>query len=178
MREALKRWEALGIILRKKGSGTFLQVDIGINDSFLSLRFKNDSANMLHSLEVRRIIESESCVLAALRASEADFAEIERRLDEVERVHMAVGSAGAEDWAFHRASGNPLLLQMLNGIYDSLHAFFESPPEQALFADSLPLHRDLFNAIRRRDSEAARAICHQIPDITERDMKDVINAKR
>ena len=182
VREALKRWEALGIILRKKGSGTFLQVDIGINDSFLSLRFKNDSANMLHALEVRRIIESESCVLAALRASEADFAEIERRLDEVERVHMAVGSAGAEDWAFHssiyRASGNPLLLQMLNGIYDSLHAFFESPPEQALFADSLPLHRDLFNAIRRRDSEAARAICHQILDITERDMKDVINAKR
>lgn len=182
VREALKRWEALGIILRKKGSGTFLQVDIGINDSFLSLRFKNDSANMLHALEVRRIIESESCVLAALRASEADFAEIELRLDEVERVHMAVGSAGAEDWAFHssiyRASGNPLLLQMLNGIYDSLHAFFESPPEQALFADSLPLHRDLFNAIRRRDSEAARAICHQILDITERDMKDVINAKR
>ncbi|MEN0615103.1 FadR/GntR family transcriptional regulator [Klebsiella indica] len=182
VREALKRWEALGIILRKKGSGTFLQVDIGINDSFLSLRFKNDSTNMLHALEVRRIIESESCVLAAQRATAEDLAEIERRLDEVERVHMAVGSAGAEDWAFHasiyRASGNPLLLQMLNGVYDSLHAFFESPPEQALFADSLPLHRELFNAIRQRDSEGARAICHQILDITERDMKDVINAKR
>ncbi|WP_323115620.1 FadR/GntR family transcriptional regulator [Klebsiella variicola] len=37
VREALKRWEALGIILCKKGSGTFLKVDVGINDSFLSL---------------------------------------------------------------------------------------------------------------------------------------------
>lgn len=49
----------------------------------------------------------------------------------MERVHLAIGSAGAEDWAFHtsiyQASGNPLLLQMLNGIYDSMHAFFESP---------------------------------------------------
>lgn len=182
VREALKRWEALGIILRKKGSGTFLQVDVGINDSFLSLRFKNDSANMLYALEVRRIIESECCVLAAQRATADDLAGIERCLDEVERVHLSVGTAGAEDWAFHssiyRAAGNPLLLQMLNGIYDSLHAFFESPPEQALFADSLPLHRELFNAIRQRDSKAARAICHQILDITERDMKDVINAKR
>jgi GntR family transcriptional regulator, transcriptional repressor for pyruvate dehydrogenase complex len=182
VREALKRWEALGIILRKKGSGTFLQADVGINDSFLSLRFKNDSANMLHALEVRRIIESESCVLAAQRASAEDLLEIEQRLIEMERVHLAVGSAGAEDWAFHtsiyRASGNPLLLQMLNGIYDSMHAFFESPPEQALFADSFPLHRDLFNAICQRDGEAARAICHLILDITERDMKDVINAKR
>jgi Transcriptional regulators len=111
VREALKRWEALGIILRKKGSGTFLQADVGINDSFLSLRFKNDSANMLHALEVRRIIESESCVLAAQRASAEDLLEIEQRLIEMERVHLAVGSAGAEDWAFHtsiyRASGNP-----------------------------------------------------------------------
>ncbi len=95
---------------------------------------------------------------------------------------MATGTAGAEDWAFHssiyRASGNPLLLQMLNGVYDTLHAFFESPPEQALFADSLPLHRDLFNAISQRDSEAAEAICHQILDITERDMRDVMSTRR
>ncbi|WP_058973410.1 FadR/GntR family transcriptional regulator [Type-D symbiont of Plautia stali] len=182
VREALKRWEALGIILRKKGSGTFLQAEVGINDSFLSLRFKNDSVNMLHALEVRRIIESESCVLAAQRATAEDLKEIERRLDEMERVHLAIGSAGIQDWAFHtsiyRAAGNPLLLQMLNGVYDSMHAFFESPPEQALFADSFPLHRELFNAINQRDDVSARAICHQILDITERDMKDVINAKR
>lgn len=182
VREALKRWEALGIIARKKGSGTFLLTDVSTSDSFLSLRFKNDSANMLHALEVRRIIESESCALAALRASTADLLDIEQRLNEMERVHLAIGSAGAEDWAFHtsiyQASGNPLLLQMLNGIYDSMHAFFESPPEQALFADSFSLHRDLFNAIRQRDSVSAREICHQILDITERDMKDIINAKR
>jgi len=182
VREALKRWEALGIIARKKGSGTFLLTDVSTSDSFLSLRFKNDSANMLHALEVRRIIESESCALAALRASTTDLQAIEQRLNEMERVHLAIGSAGAEDWAFHtsiyQASGNPLLLQMLNGIYDSMHAFFESPPEQALFADSFSLHRDLFNAIRQRDSVSAREICHQILDITERDMKDIINAKR
>lgn len=180
VREALKRWEALGIIQRRKGSGTFLQIEVSSNDSFLSLRFKNDSANMLHALEVRRIIECESCALAAQRATDDDLLAIESTLTEMERVHLAVGSAGAEDWAFHasiyHAAHNPLLLKMVSGLYDTLHAFFESPPEQALFSDSFPLHRTLFEAIRQRDALAARALSHRILDITERDMKEVIYA--
>jgi len=182
VREALKRWEALGIIVRRKGSGTFLHAEVTSNDSFLSLRFKNDSQNMLHALEVRRIIEAESCGLAAIRASREDLLLIEQRLVEMERVHLSIGSAGAEDWAFHasiyQAAHNPLLLHMVVGLYDTLHAFFESPPEQALFSDSFPLHRTLFEAIARRDAIEARRVSHLILDITERDMKDVIHAAR
>ncbi|WP_336803549.1 FadR/GntR family transcriptional regulator [Erwinia aphidicola] len=182
VREALKRWEALGIIVRRKGSGTLLHAEVSSNDSFLSLRFKNDSQNMLHALEVRRIIEAESCSLAAVRATRADLVLIEQRLNEMERVHLAIGSAGAEDWAFHasiyQAAHNPLLLHMVVGLYDTLHAFFESPPEQALFSDSFPLHRTLFEAIARRDADEARHVSHLILDITERDMKDVIHAAR
>lgn len=180
VREALKRWEALGIIVRRKGSGTFLHAEVTSDDSFLSLRFKNDSSNMLHALEVRRIIESESCALAAVRASDDDLRDIEIRLEEMERVHLAVGSAGAEDWAFHasiyHAAHNPLLLRIVVGLYDTLHAFFESPPEQALFSDSFSLHRTLYEAIADRNAEEARRISHLILDITERDMKEVINA--
>ncbi|WP_456310109.1 FadR/GntR family transcriptional regulator [Serratia proteamaculans] len=182
VREALKRWEALGIIVRRKGSGTFLHAEVTSNDSFLSLRFKNDSQNMLHALEVRRIIEAESCGLAAIRASREDLLLIEQRLVEMERVHLSIGSAGAEDWAFHasiyQAAHNPLLLHMVVGLYDTLHAFFESPPEQALFSDSFPLHRTLFEAIARRDAIEARRVSHLILDITERDMKDVIHEAR
>jgi len=182
VREALKRWETLGIIVRRKGSGTFLQAEVTSNDSFLSLRFKNDSQNMLHALEVRRIIEAESCSLAAMRATADDLLLIEQRLLEMERVHLAVGSAGAEDWLFHasiyQAAHNPLLLHMVVGLYDTLHAFFESPPEQALFSDSFPLHRTLFEAIQQRDADEAKRISHLILDITERDMKDVIHAAR
>ncbi|MCG8706906.1 FadR family transcriptional regulator [Brenneria sp. 4F2] len=182
VREALKRWEALGIIVRKKGSGTFLQSEITANDSFLSLRFKNDSETMLHALEVRRIIECEASALAAVRATESDLRFIEQKLDVMEKVHLDVGSAGAEDWEFHssiyRAAGNPLLLQMVAGIYDLLHAFFESPPEQALFSDSFPLHRTLFEAIARREPETARRLNNEILNITEHDMKEVINAAK
>ncbi len=182
VREALKRWEALGIIVRKKGSGTFLHAEVAANDSFLSLRFKNDSATMLHALEVRRIIECEASAMAAVRATQEDLKFIEHKLDIMEQVHLSVGSAGAEDWQFHasiyQAAHNPLLLQMVGGIYDLLHAFFESPPEQALFSDSFPLHRTLFEAIARRDPEAARRLSNDILNITERDMREVINAAR
>jgi len=182
VREALKRWEALGIIMRKKGSGTFLQAEVTADDSFLSLRFKNDSATMLHALEVRRIIECEASALAAVRANGDDLVMIEQKLVLMEKVHLSVGSAGAEDWAFHaaiyQAAHNPLLLQVVAGIYDLLHAFFESPPEQALFSDSFPLHRTLFEAIARREPESAARISNDILNITARDMKEVINAAR
>ncbi|CPR17264.1 FadR family transcriptional regulator [Brenneria goodwinii] len=182
VREALKRWETLGIIMRKKGSGTFLRASVSMNDSFLSLRFKNDAENMLHALEVRRIIECQACALAAARATEDDLSQIELRLEDMERVHLSIGTAGAEDWLFHaaiyQAAHNPLLLKIIEGLYDTLHAFFESPPEQALFSDSFPLHRTLFDAIRLRDPQQASLVSQQILDITERDLKDIINAAR
>lgn len=113
---------------------------------------------------------------------ERDLRFIEQKLDVMEKVHMDVGSAGAEDWEFHaaiyHAARNPLLLQMVAGIYDLLHAFFESPPEQARFSDSFPLHRTLFEAIARREPETARRLNNEILNITEHDMKEVINAAR
>lgn len=182
VREALKRWEALGIIVRKKGNGTFLQSEITANDSFLSLRFKNDSATMLHALEIRRIIECEAAALDAVRATTSDLQCIEQKLEVMEKVHLSIGSAGAEDWQFHSAiycaAHNPLLLQMVAGIYDLLYAFFESPPEQALFSDSFLLHRTLFEAILRHEPDTARQVSNDILNITERDMKEVIHAAR
>lgn len=182
VREALKEWEALGIIHKVKGSGTFLNTDVTQNDSNLSLRFKNDSDNMRHALELRRIIEVEANVMAADRATPEQIETMRIKLDIMEAAHLKHGSAGREDWEFHsaiyEAAGNPLLINLISVFYDSLHAFFESPTEQALFSDSFPLHRTLFEAIAARDADATRRVSHEILDITERDMKDIINGRK
>ncbi|MDC0611733.1 FadR family transcriptional regulator [Vibrio sp.] len=179
VREALKEWEALGIVTKVKGSGTYLTSDVTMNDSHLSLRFKNDSENMLHALELRRIIEVEANCMAAKRATDDQIVQIEKQLVVMEKAHILHGSAGREDWEFHlsiyEASGNPLVIHIIAAFYDSLHAFFESPIEQALFSDSFPLHRKLYEAIAARDIELTRAVSHSILDITERDMREIIH---
>ena len=178
VREALKEWEALGIIRKIKGSGTFLNSDVTLNDSNLSLRFKNDSENMRHALELRRIIEVEANVMAAERASSEQIERIKKKLEIMEAAHLKHGSAGSEDWEFHssiyEAAGNPLIVNIIHVFYDSLHAFFESPTEQALFRDSFPLHRLLFDAIATGDLKETRRISHAILDITETEMKGFI----
>ncbi len=179
VREALKEWEALGIIRKVKGSGTFLNTDVTLNDSNLSLRFKNDSENMRHALELRRIIEVEANVMAAERATPEQIERIKSKLEIMEAAHLKNGSAGNEDWEFHSSiyetAGNPLLLNIIHVFYDSLHAFFESPTEQALFSDSFPLHRLLFDAIASGDLDETRRVSNAILDITETEMKGFIN---
>jgi len=179
IREALKRWEALAIIKRRKGSGTFLTADIQPGDSFLSLNIKNDPENILHTLEIRRTLETQAGALAALRATPEDLSEIEKRIDEVERVHGLFGGAGDQDWEFHcaiyRASHNPIFEQIIAGMHSAFHAFFEAPAQQNFADGSLSLHRDLFNAIKARDADLARSITHKILDITETDVRRIAN---
>lgn len=179
VRGALKRWEALGIIKRRKGSGTFLTADIRPGDSFLSLNIKSDPQSILNTLEIRRTLEAEAGALAALRATAEDLCEIEKCIDEVERVHQILGGAGDQDWEFHcaiyRASHNPIFEQIISGMYDAFHAFFEAPAHQDFADGSLSLHRDLFNAIKAQDPELARSITHKIIDISECDVRRIAN---
>ena len=179
VREALKRWEALGIIHRRKGSGTFLKAQIQPGDSFLSLSIKNDSASMFQTLEIRRALEAEAGAFAALRATTEDLAHIEKCINEVERVHNIYGGAGDEDWEFHsaiyQATHNPMFEHIISGMYNAFHAFFEAPPEQDFADGSLSLHRDLFNAIKNRDPDLARQLTHEILDITEQDIRRIAN---
>ena len=179
IREALKRWEALGIIKRRKGSGTYLTADIQPGDSFLSLNIKSDPENILYTLEIRRTLETDAGALAALRATAQDLIEIEKRIDEVERVHGLLGGAGDQDWEFHcaiyRASHNPIFEQIISGMHSAFHAFFEAPAQQNFADGSLSLHRDLFNAIKAADPDLARSITHKIIDITETDVRRIAN---
>ena len=178
VREALKRWEALGIIERRKGSGTFLKADIAHGDSFLSVKIKSNAEDILHTLEIRRTLESEASALAAMRATDEQIAKIQQCIEEVERVHAIYGGAGAQDWEFHssiyHATGNPLFEQIVEGMYEAFHTFFEAPPEQQFASSSLHLHRELFEAIKARNPELARQKTHEILDITERDVRKIL----
>lgn len=180
IRESIRQFQALGVIETRKGSGTYLLKRISpatVHMSF-SLEPVHLRDVLLQTLEVRRGIECEAGMVAARRRTAADIVMIEQKLDEMERVHIAKGSSGPEDLAFHLAiydaTHNPLFKQLLEQMRGTFERFWSSPFERADFARrSFPFHRTLFNAIVAQDTEAARRETLKILDVVEEDIKEM-----
>jgi GntR family transcriptional repressor for pyruvate dehydrogenase complex len=178
VREALKRWEGLGIIERRQGSGTYLRRAISPHAVHLSLTMiARDFANLAHLLEIRRALEVEAAGICARRAAPVQIADISAKLEEAETAFHSHNQHSAEaDWAFHlsifRATGNPLFEQIISGIHQALHRLWEYPFGIADFShSSFPYHRTMFEAILRGEPDLARAECVKIIACTEADLK-------
>jgi len=179
IREALVSWEALGIVKRQQGRGTFLAIDIGSNDLHAPITLRLERQALLYILELRRVVEAESVRLAAVRADERDLEIIERRLTELEQAYAKFGVAVAEDRAFHlsvfEASHNPVFGQIyesvINRFNDAFNANDANPFIQPYTDGSMPLHRVMFEAIARRDPDAGAAAARGIVDYVETEIR-------
>lgn len=176
VREALKRWEALGIVETRKGSGSFLKMPVAPGDIHVHLTIQRQQQSLLQTLDIRRALETEASMVAAARATKEDLARMEARLDEMEEVHLREGSAGPEDWQFHLsiydATGNPMFGQIVHHMRMPIYSFFDNPFDQKGFSSaSFPIHRELFDAIAAGDIEDARAKTLAILAITEADAR-------
>ncbi|NML76713.1 FadR family transcriptional regulator [Rhizobium sp. S-51] len=180
IREVIRHFQALGVMETRKGSGTYLLKPITSATIHMPLSVETASVRdaLLQTLEVRRGIECEACMVAARRRTDADLFNIEEKLDEMERVHLLKGTAGEEDLAFHLAiydaTHNPLFRQLLEQMREAFERFWEKPFDRPDFARrSFPYHRTLFNAIAAQDTEAARRETIKILDVVEEDIKEM-----
>ncbi len=178
VREAIKAWEALGIVETRKGSGTFLRRPVapGAVHRPLTLTLLKRRETLLHTLEIRRALEAEASVVAAVKAGKSDLEVMEQRLVAMEKVHRAHGTAGPEDWEFHLsiydATRNPMFGEIVGFMREQLFSFFKMAPDWKGFAArSFPLHRELFEAIAQHDPERARNLTLGILKITEEDIR-------
>ena len=82
VREALKRWEALGIVEMRKGSGVYLRKAVGRNILHVPLVLSRSTKvkDLLHGLQVRRALEGEAAAICASSASADRIAMIEKAL--------------------------------------------------------------------------------------------------
>lgn len=180
IREAIRQLQALGMVETRKGSGSYLLRPISASTVHMPLSFDTGILRdaLLQTLDVRRGLEVEASMLAARRAGPDDIALMERRLDHMEAVHHAEGTAGEADLAFHlsiyAATGNPLFGQLLEQMRGAFERFFAKPFDRPDFAArSFPFHRELFDAIADGDAETARAKTLSILAIVEEDIKDM-----
>lgn len=165
VREALTRWEGLGLVERRQGSGTYLKAAVSADMLHmpLTLASGNDFSSLMNTLELRRALEAEAVALCAARAGAQDIAMIGDKLEIMERAfHERAGMSADEDWEFHqaiyRASGNTLFVQTIAAMHEMFHRFWEHPLGVRDFGHaSFPFHRTIYERIVARDPEGARA---------------------
>jgi len=182
IREALNRWEGLGIIKRRRGDGTYLSARVQTSHGLVPTMVRLEGEALLRLIEVRRALEDDVVRKATLNATPAQREEISRLCD-ILLVEVNAGRPWRPaDHAFHGAiydaSGNPMFGQILHRLDHALERSNESPFGRDEFGlDSFPPHRDLADAILAADPDAACAAINRILDIVESDVRAIITAK-
>lgn len=165
VREALKTLEILGLVECLHGSGYYISSNLcNTMSEPLSIMMLVERGSMVHTHELRRALEQESAALAAAHASDADIAIMETliahiNMEQDEQVKAAL------DQQFHyalaRASGNPLLVTLLNAceslinehIHDARILIIQNDNEMLINRQ----HEAILAAIKKRSSKAAAA---------------------
>jgi GntR family transcriptional repressor for pyruvate dehydrogenase complex len=163
VREALTAMEAIGILDIRPGEGTFVKETSSL-ETFKPLAFvlaveKNPGQQMM---EVRRVLESESAALAALRADEEHLIKIRHILDQMKSAGNT--QLGVEyDLKFHfaiaEATQNSILLRIMNTVADLMHHTFRLDREKLLSRNSHQIyseHEAIYQAIKERTPQIAR----------------------
>jgi DNA-binding FadR family transcriptional regulator len=183
IREALNRWEGLGLIRRRQGDGTYLTASVRASHGPLPLMVQLEGEAILRLLDVRRVIEGGTVRRAALNATPAQRAEIDALCTTLLRIVEAGQPYRAADMAFHAAicdsTGNPMFGQILQRMDEALERSVESPFSVPGFGlASFPPHRDLADAIVAADPDAAEAALQCIIDRVEAEIRDIIAGRR
>lgn len=179
IREALNRWEGLGIIRRRRGDGTYLTARVQTSQGPLPTMIQLEGEAILRLLDMRRVIETGTVRRAALNASAAQRQEISRLCDVLLKIVETGQPYRAADAAFHNAicdaTGNPMFGQVLARMDEALERSAESPFSVPGFGlASFPPHRDLADAIAAADPDAAEAAINIIIDSVDSEIRQII----
>jgi DNA-binding FadR family transcriptional regulator len=174
LREALKVLSAKGLIESRTGVGarvleerSWNQLDADVLAWRCASMPTDDFVDKL--VEMREIIEPAACMAAARRRDAAQLEAIGEALDAMEEAPDLDAWAEA-DLRFHEAvlaaTNNELLSSLFSVIETALATFFVMSARTAKnFKYSLPNHRAVYEAIRRRrPNEAATAMRAMIED--------------
>lgn len=179
VREALNRWEGLGIIRRRRGDGTYLAAPVQAMQSMVPLTVRLEGEALLHLLEVRRALECEVVRKATSNASREQRTRISSLCDTLLRAVYAGTPWREEDAAFHNAiyeaSGNPMYGRILGQLDGAIDREPTSPFHRDEFGlASFPLHRDLADAILSEDGPAAVTAVENILDSVMAEIRRII----
>jgi len=134
-------------------------------------------------MELRRVVEPAAARLAAERASAGDIAALESALAGMQQAIDDGGDYVGHDLQFHqgllRAGHNRMLAQMGHGLAALLRTSFELSTKRPHGARaSMPLHREVLDAVIAQDPTRAERACLALIDSAARDVEQVLTSRR
>jgi GntR family transcriptional repressor for pyruvate dehydrogenase complex len=177
VREAVKLLESRGLVRIERGRGTVVKEaqHEAVTDSLrLMLRRQNHAIEEL--LEVRKMLEAGMVTLAAERRTPDNLARMERSLEVMRQKPSEPEGYVDADVEFHaeiaRAAHNPVLLMLLEPLAELLRqsriATFAGPRMVRIRTRQ---HEAIFEMIRRKDAERARAMMLKHLSDTQKDLE-------
>ncbi|WP_152970290.1 FadR/GntR family transcriptional regulator [Frigoribacterium sp. RIT-PI-h] len=160
IREALKSLGLLGLVEFRHGGGTYFRgAESDLLPRVIEWGLLLGERHTTDLVEARQHLEKITTTLAAARRSDDDLAAIEVALESM-RAARTTEEFVTADVAFHLAvadaSGNTVLANMLKSISSLLRVWIHRVMEaEPTFDVSFHEHEPVFDAIRRRDPDAA-----------------------
>lgn len=140
-----------------------------------------DRAEMMELIEARYMVEPEIAALAAVRASDREFATMRQILDRIPGIAEAGDSEQfmETDLEFHRtmalAARNQPLMEFLAGMHEHCtRLYFISVTNKAHDQRIINEHEEIFAALTRRDAEAARAMLRKHIESLRNNVRDLL----
>jgi GntR family transcriptional repressor for pyruvate dehydrogenase complex len=180
IREALNRWEGLGIIRRRRGDGTYLSARVQTSRGLVPTMVRLEGEALLRLMEIRRTLENDVVRKATINATPAQRRQISDLCDALLTEVSAGRPWRKADHAFHGAiydaTGNPMYGQLLMNLDHALERGGSSPfTADAFGLDSFPIHRELADAILAADVEQAVAAINRLLDTVEVEVQAIID---
>jgi GntR family transcriptional repressor for pyruvate dehydrogenase complex len=163
VRAGMRSLAAMGVVQVRQGAGTFITAGPpALASEPLGLLAALHGLSLRELFEARRVLEAGTAGLAAERATPENVATLS---DEVQGMYTALDDPQAfldYDLRFHRAvavsASNPVLGALIEMVAALFFERRRAPIERARnLRETADLHRKVYQAIRNRDPEAARA---------------------
>jgi GntR family transcriptional repressor for pyruvate dehydrogenase complex len=185
VREAMKTLQAQHILSVERGRGTFVNPLNRWTSLEAVLRAasegKNEAEASVQLIELRRMLETGACELAAGRIAEADIASLFAYISAMKAAHDIndVAAFVEADLAFHdvilHASGNvfvSVLFEPLHRVLEKRRAETSAVPEIQVHA--IGHHENIADALQSRDATRAREAMDAHMQQTLDDLKNLV----
>ncbi|MEQ9489813.1 MAG: FadR/GntR family transcriptional regulator [Alphaproteobacteria bacterium] len=166
VRQALNLLESEGLVVRRAGSGTYVQAPV-VTTGLPSLREIAEITSPVELIDVRLAIEPVIVQTASANATSRDIDEIERHLIELEEADGDYDRFSIADETFHmaiaQATRNPLFVWIYAGVNDvRSHENWDKMKKSVLSVTEIETynneHRELWDAIAHRDAQRAKQL--------------------
>ena len=159
IREAMIALELSGIVEIRTGSGIY------VTEKKPFITSEDKGIGPFEILEIRAILESEACALAAKNITDAQIQQLKDAIIEMEEEEKRPDNSEKSDWKFHNiiaeASQNSAISSVVNWLWQlrnqsDLSSAFAARLRKEGVHPSIQDHKDIVDALEKRDPVEAK----------------------